>query len=237
MRALGLAGLLIGTIAMALAQTPNLHPDTQPQETVQTVSFNFALEGASPGHYSISVDDTGKAAYRADQLPPDGTPGEPYLLKFELSPATTMRIFEAARQANYFQGDFEFKGRRLANMGAKTLSYSDGAKQYQASYNYSQNPAILQLTDIFEHLSATLEFGRRLAYEHKYDRLGLEAELESMTDQEKHGNLTDVQVDAPILQAIADDSAVMNISRHRAQALLNKAKGTTTAEKPAAEPR
>lgn len=240
-KAFGLAGFLAFAMALAWAQTPNLHPDTPQQATVQTVSFSFVLQGASPGHYSIAVDDTGKAAYRADDLAPSGTAGgasgEPYMVKVELTPATTLRIFEAARRANYFQGDFDYRGRRLANMGAKTLSYSQGTKQYQTGYNYSQNPAIMELTQIFERLGATLEFGRRLAYEHKYDRLGIEAELKSMIDQEKRGNLTDLQVDAPVLQAIADDTGVMNISRHRAQSLLDKIKASTSVDKPTAEPR
>ena len=245
MKVLAVLGFLTVAMAVCAAQTPNLHPDTPPQKAVQTITFSFALVGASPGHYSIAVDDTGKAAYRADDLAPAGnsggapgnSTGEPYMVKVELTPTTTTRIFEAAKQVNFFQGDFDLKGRRLANMGAKTLSYSDGIREYQTSYNYSQNPVIMDLTQLFERLGATLEFGRRLAYEHKYDRLGLEAELKYMTEQEQKGSLVDLQVDAPVLQVIADDSAVMNISRHRAQALLDKIKGSSSGEKPAAGPR
>lgn len=236
---IGFRAALLLVAWAAWAQTPNLHPGTNDQPAVATVTFSFALPGASPGHYSISVDATGKAAYRADELAPAGNsgPGDTYMYKFEVSPATTQRILDAARKANYFVGDFDFRGHRMANMGSKTLRYTEGNTDHEATYNYSQNPAIQELTTLFQRLNATLEFGRRLAYEHRFDRLGLEAELKSMADQEKRGNLAELQVDAPILQAIADDHAVMNISRHQAQALLDKAKASPVAEKSAAGPR
>ncbi len=71
-----------------------------------------------------------------------------------------------------------------------------------------------------ENLSTTLEFGRRLSYFHKYQKLALDDDLKRMEEMQKEDNLGDIQAIAPILNGIADDTSVMNVSRSRALRLL-----------------
>ena len=42
--------------------------------------------------------------------------------------------------------------------------------------------AVQQLTQLFQSLSTTLEFGRRLEYFHRYQKLALDEELKRMED-------------------------------------------------------
>jgi hypothetical protein len=79
------------------------------------------------------------------------------------------------------------------------------------------------LAHLFGGISNTIEFGRKLEFKHKYDKLGLEGELKAMENAVENHNLAELQLIAPTLQSIADDSSVMNIARARARRLLSKA--------------
>jgi hypothetical protein len=82
---------------------------------------------------------------------------------------------------------------------------------------------------LFQGISATLEFGRRLAYYHRYQKLGLDDELKRMEDQARNGNLVELQVARPVLQEIYDDGSVMNVVRARAQRIMAMGNGVAAA--------
>ena len=60
-------------------------------------------------------------------------------------------------------------------------------------------------------------------YLHRFDKLGLEDELKGMEDAAESHNLAELQIIAPTLKSIADDTTVLNIARQRAKRLLAKA--------------
>jgi len=68
-----------------------------------------------------------------------------------------------------------------------------------------------------------MEFGRRLVYFHKYEKLALDDQLKRMEEMQRDNGLGDVQSIAPALKDIANDSSVMNVSRARALRLLANA--------------
>jgi hypothetical protein len=211
--------LFLLLVAPLAAQTPTLHPNAPDNAKPPVVSFDFAFPGANPGHYSLAVDSVGRAAYLSQDLEAPGAKlGDPYTVKYLISEPTRARIFQLADELHHFQGDFEFHGGRVANMGAKTFTWSDGEKQHQTTFNYSPNPRMQELTRIFQEISDTMEHGRRLQFLLRYDKLGLDAELKSM--QDNVDQFAELQVLEPILQKLAADTSLMNISRHRAQRLL-----------------
>jgi hypothetical protein len=213
-------------LAFAMAGTSqDQKQDFRPR--VPTVSFDRVWEPITPQEFTISTKTDGPASYVSrNPLKPvaAGEEKEPdYALEFTMSPANQRKIFRLAEQANYFKGDFDFKAHRMADTGKKTLTYADETRHFQTIYNYSENKAIQELTNIFLGISNTIEHGRKLEFLHKYDKLGLEAELKAMEDAASSQNLAEIQVIAPTLKSIADDSAVLNIARQRAKRLLGKA--------------
>ncbi len=212
-------------------QNPNLEPE-KPAATapLPTITFTFELPQAEPEHFSISVESGGRAAYQSTPAPTtDSPPGEPFMMKFYLSRQSSTRIFELAKSANYFQGDFAYTKSRIANLGAKTLAFSDGSRHFETSYNWSENPAIRELTRLFLGISNTLEAGHRLAYLKRFDRLGLDAELKRMEEMAKDNKLEELQAIAPVLREISSDPAIMKLARERAQRLLQRANGSSAA--------
>lgn len=205
---------------VSVAQTPNPEPKN-PESPVPIITFDFVLQGGTPPHYSIAVESNGKATFRADEVPAsDHAALQPYLYQFLVSEPARSKIFELARALHYFQGDFEYHGGRIANMGNKTLTFKQGTRETHASFNYSTNPRLQELTTIFQKMEMTLEYVRKLEYLHRFDKLGLEAELKSMEDQAKDKQLGELQAAAPQLEKIVNDSSVMNVSRRHAEHLL-----------------
>ncbi|MGI9101801.1 MAG: hypothetical protein ACR2IF_05080 [Terriglobales bacterium] len=235
MKARQLFCVVVLCTSLARAQAPKLEP-SNPDHTVPVVTFEFSFPGSDPGHFSIAVEPDGKAAFRADEIQAGSTPADPYLLKFVVSDPARTRIFQLARALNFFQGDFQYRGgERIANMGAKTLRYDENDKHYSTAYNYSTNPAIQELTRIFQNMAATLQFGYRLTYLHRFDKLGLDGELKLVEDWAKDNRLGELQVLEAPLRDIFNDYSVLNISRRRAERLLLIIKANASAHAAAPE--
>ncbi|MGB9103639.1 MAG: hypothetical protein WCC59_02675, partial [Terriglobales bacterium] len=181
--------------------------------------------------YWIAVEPDGKATYHADEVPAaaGAAPMQPYSQQFLVSDPTRARIFDLSAALQCFQGEFEYRGGRIANMGAKTLKCAWADRETHTTYNYSTNPRLQELTTLFQNISNTMEYGRRLDYLHRYDKLGLEAELKSMEEQEKNKHLAELQAVAPQLERIVNDSSILNVTRHRAEHLLQVIKSNPAA--------
>jgi hypothetical protein len=198
------------------------------QQTLATVAFTMDFPGSEPSHYVVSISADGRGSYDSNgKLMADSDPRDRFQLTFVVSPATSRRIFELAKRARYFDGDIQLRKKDLAFTGNKTLSYKDSQKTTVATYNYSTVPAIQELTALFQSLSNTLEFGRRLEYELQYQKLALDEELKKMEGIAKEGELGDLSAIAPVLQRITDDQSILNVVRARAQRLLASADSKT----------
>ena len=219
---------LLTISAVMAAQVPILNPRTPNDKPLPIITFEFVFEGGTPPHYALAIEAGGRAAYRSDDSVPvakgeDSTP--PYLVNFLISSANADKIFNFAKALNQFQGDFDYRGGRIANMGAKTLTYKYGDATHSTTYNYSQNQNLQQLTTLFQGIANALEYRRRLERLYRYDKLGLDAELKAMEDDVKRNYVMELQVDEPILRQISNDRSVMNITRHRADNILAKTGG------------
>ncbi len=160
-------------------------------------------------------------------------------LRTLLSPTRTeQKIFDLAKKADYFQGNLEAKQKNIAKTGEKILEYhgksADAAKSVtgSATYNYSPNPDIQELTRLFQAIATTLDFGRKLTFQYRFDKLGMDARLKSLQDMQASHYAEEMQAIEPILQKIANDPNMMHISRVTAKQLLNSAGLTATQGQP-----
>ncbi|HSZ01322.1 MAG TPA: hypothetical protein VK788_17625 [Terriglobales bacterium] len=197
-----------------------LAPAQAQQTVIPTVTFTCDFPGSEPDHYAISVSDDGTAVYDSDSKLTDSAASEPFHSDFTVSQASRTRVFDLAKRANYFEGEVDSKKKNLASTGVKTLAYKDAQKSTRATYNYSPIPAVEDLTAFFQSLSTTLEFGHRLDYYLRYQKLALDEEMKKMEEMSNSGGLVEISALAPILQKIADDPAVIKVVRARAQRLM-----------------
>lgn len=193
-------------------------------QQVPAVSFTCDFPGSDPSQYGISVSLDGRATYTSNGKVARGSDsGDPVSTDFMLPKPAVEHIFGLAKQAHYFEGNLDYKKKNIASTGEKSLRYKDGQRNNVANYNYTTVPAAQELTTLFQGLSQTLEFGRRLEYDYRYQKLALDEELKRMDDLAGRDELADVTVIAPILKKIVNDQSVINSVRAKAQRLLEHA--------------
>jgi hypothetical protein len=212
------AGILLVAAASTLLMSQQGTGGAAASAAVVTFSLDFPR--SNPEHYSIAVDATGHARYECSGKVVEDAEEQLYRAEFEVSAANRERIFDWAKRAQYFAGKIDSGNRKVAFTGTKILSYEDGDRSNTARYNYSNVEPVRELTALFQNMAGTLEYGRRLAYYHRYQKLALDEELKRMEAQAKDGEISEIKGVAPVLQEIFEDTTVINIVRARAKELI-----------------
>jgi hypothetical protein len=203
--------------ASLFAQNPQLQ--TKNGRRFPTVIFNSVFWNANPPSYSIALDSTGAATYQSIQDSVERT-GVPYTIEFQSTDATRRVTFNIARQLNFLNGDFPVSLGSPQNNPVRTLAYHDITFNNQITYSESPDSDIQELTSVFEEISATFEFARRLAYLHQHDKGELEPELVRMQTSAEHHLLRELQAVTPALRSIVSDASLSESVRKHAEAIL-----------------
>ncbi len=221
----GSALAISATLAFAQGAASPVAASAKPAE----VSFQFDRTGLPVPRYTLRIREDGTGTYQADQveIPATGTAMRGQAAQhidrpINLTSGTVAKIFKGARSANYFNGECASKAKNIADTGKKTLSYSGTDGSGSCTYNYSENKTVSSLTDTFLAIAYTLDEGRRLEFLHRYDRLGLDAEMISFGEEIEAGRALELGTISPVLAAIADDSAVIQRVRLRATKMLDQ---------------
>jgi hypothetical protein len=220
--------LLIVCSALALAQTAE--PSTVgPAKTSPEVSFQFDRTGLPVPRFTLRLREDGTGSYKADQseIAATGTAMRGQAAQhvdrtINVTSGTVAKVFKAARAANYFNIECASKAKNIADTGKKTLTYTGADGSGSCTYNYSENKSVDTLTDTFLAIAFTMDEGRKLEFLHRYDRLGLDAEMISFGQEVTAGRALELGLIAPTLAAIADDTAVIQRVRLRAQKMLEQ---------------
>jgi len=207
------------------------------------VTFKFDWDQGRPWlRYSIAVDDAGNAHFEGAGNPVESGDGDTFAQDFTMTDANRQKIFELAKKLDYFQGNFEAKQKNIAKTGQKTLEYggpATGSGQpiaHASTYNYSPNADIQELTRLFQAIATTVDYGRKLTFQYRFDKLGMDAQLKSLQDMQASHYVEELQAIEPILQKIADDPNMMHINRVTARQLLKTMGITGIPNQPATLP-
>jgi hypothetical protein len=199
------------------AQNPQLH--TRNGGRFPTVVFSSVLWSANPSSYSLAVDATGAATYQSTQDSVERT-GVPYTVEFQASDATRRMTLNIMRQLNFLNGEFPTYSGTPEKVPVRTLAYHDITFDNRVTYSESSDSEIQELTSVFEEISATFEFARRLSYLHQHDKEGLEPELIRMQTSAERHMLRELQAATPALKIIASDHTLTDSVRNHAEAIL-----------------
>jgi len=219
-------------------------PGTDHAQQNATITFKLSWPQVHPSDYSVTVRRDGKAEYVSEDKglsPPqernapvesnaeqtvqsgDASAQDAFHKEFTASDALRQKVFALAERTKFFDGQFDFTKHAIAQTGRKTLNYDDADRHTSTTYNYSEDPSIEELTDIFQGISTTIEGGRRLEFDRRFEKLSLDADLKNLEDLSSDGRLQEVQVIAPILQRLAADNTILHIAQQRAERILRKA--------------
>jgi hypothetical protein len=203
-------------MAFALAFNPLVGIGAEVNGSVRpsVVNFTFERVGLPVPKFSMELDKSGRGNYTADEGPP------PDAHFFTISAKTAVKVFSLLADVRLSQEVCASKAKNVADTGAKTLTYSEDKTMTSCAYNHSENKDVQQLTAIFQGIAETMDEGRTLERLHRYDRLGLDAEMIAFSDEVSSGRALELGTIAPCLRSIADDVEVIQRVRTRAEKLL-----------------
>ncbi len=220
-----LSVLLAGCTLSAAAQVQT--PAAIQTATQARIVYTFDNPQLQPARYSITIQENGTGHFvsQPGTQPADSTDDvfpAPIDREIRLDESLRGELFSYARSHKFFQGACDRGKGNLAFTGNKTLSYTGSEGQGSCSFVWAGDPVLQRLSDDLGSVALTLEIGRRLSVEVRHDRLGLDAELESLEDAVKDRRAVDLPNIAAELQMIATDQDVMERARKRALGLLSK---------------
>ena len=180
------------------------------------IRFSVEDPQIQPRVYTLDINEDGSGTYTAAYEAPSV---QQVKRAIHIHGPLVSRLFQAARKDHFFASCAD-KRRRVAFTGKKTLAYAGPDGSGSCTFNYSRERDLNQITSALVAVGYTLQVGNRLRQEHRYDRLSLEDELESLQEAVRDGRALETENIAPELEAIADDKVVMDLARARARSLL-----------------
>lgn len=219
--------LILACSCYCLAQNPQLQ--TKNGLAFATVVFTHTFASETPRFYSLAIDSAGGATYQSAPASLEQT-GVPYTLEFTASPPVRGKVFRIVGELRFLRSPVLGLQRPIQSESANTLTFREGNlnpadinNDNVITFHSSKNPGVQELTDLFESISETLEFGRQLTYLRKQRSPAINMELQHMQGLARRGRLSEVFVVAPVLKEIASDTSVDKTARSRARAILRYA--------------
>jgi hypothetical protein len=81
---------------------------------------------------------------------------------------------------------------------------------------------VMTLTELLQGIVTTLDFGRKLDFDHRFDRLGLDQDTADLMEAVGEGRAIEVGAIGRTLRSIALDNEVLERVRQRASSLLQQ---------------
>ncbi|MEZ2346208.1 hypothetical protein [Terriglobus sp. RCC_193] len=210
-----IAATLLGWIvAPALAQGQSL-----PATRAYGLTFVYDRPGLNVPHWQIKITPHSAAEYRGTPL--KGV--DPGMIFFAISDPGSERLGDLLAGSHDMQ-PCETKSKGIANMGQKRIDFwPEGRPESHCAFNYTDNKPLSEAADYLIAIANTIQTGVELDRLHRYDRLGLDAVMHRLVADVKEHRAVEVVAIRPTLQRLAEDEALMDRVRAKAQDLLTLA--------------
>jgi hypothetical protein len=188
-------------------------------DSPRKISFNIEMAAGRGTGYTIDVSESGVGKYWESS--PMGSVNGPLtpVVSLTVSESTIAKIFAATAAISAKECETHLKN--IAQTGKKKLTYTAADGVAECVYNYSDDEKVNDATTAFQAIAQTIQTGAKLKHDHRFDHLGLDADLDGLLVGAKEHYAIELQNIAPILQSIVDDDEMMSPSRRKAKMLLD----------------
>lgn len=195
--------------------------------TDAVITFHFVRAGTILPSYTFTIHENGSGTYEAT-YPATSSSMEAQSAKepLALTQATTAKLFEEVRSTHQFRNGCESKAKNIADTGMKTLTYAGPDGGSSCRWNFTEDKTVEALGETFAGMAFTLDMGRTLAMKRRFDRLGLDQQMNLLVEAAKSGRAVELSNIAPVLRSLAEDPSLMERVRMRAAKLLEQSGAT-----------
>jgi len=219
MKTVSMKTVLLLAVALAIAAHAGAVRAQDP-----TVQADFSNPELTPPQWTLVLHPDGSGHFRSQMgNSPDGGWKEiqaPNVDRdVEVSKDFAQRVFQVAAQHKWFNQVCESR-LKVAFQGWKTLSYTGPQGHGSCTFNFSRDREVQDLGDSIAAVAETILEGARLEVLLEHDRLGLDQEMEYLTQAFADGRAQQVETIRGILERLAQDDQVLERVRKRARDLL-----------------
>jgi len=205
------------TLAVQLYAAPATDPVVQVDFSNPELSppqWTLVLHTDGSGHFRSQMGKTPKAGLKEIEAPNVDR-------DIQVSKEFAGRVFAAAQIRKWFNLPCE-SHLKVAFEGWKTFTYDGPQGQGSCTFNYSRDKEIQSLGESMQAVAETILEGARLEVLLQHDRLGLDQEMEFLTEAVQDGRAQQVCAIRDILERLAQDAGVLERVRKRARSLLDR---------------
>ena len=184
-----------------------------------TITFTYSNPALEPGSYSLEIHEDGSGSYHSEPGRA-ASPRPPFDRAIVVGGQLRSRLFAAARKHRLFATECAMHKGNLAFTGDKTLRYAGTEGSGSCAFIYARDAQLQILADQLIALGSTLEQGRQLELLLSHDKLGLDAAIGSLAEEQASGRAAEIENLLPVLHAIAANPEVLNRTRARTTALI-----------------
>ncbi len=188
------------------------------------IQIDYSNPGLSPPEWTMTLHADGSGHFRSQtgKAPASGLKQieVPSMDRdIEVSAEFAGRVFDVAQRHHWFNDACE-SHLKVAFQGWKTLTYTGPRQHGACTFNYSKDKDIQTLGDSMQAVAETILEGARLQLLLQHDPLGLDQEMDYLTEAVHDGRAQQVCVIRSILERLAQDDGVLDRVRKRARELL-----------------
>ena len=201
------AQLLAAPAADPVVQVDFSNPQLSPPQ------WTLVLHADGSGHFRSQMASTPKAGLKEIEAPSVDR-------DIQLSNEFAGRVFAAAKSHKDFNVPCE-SHLKVAFEGWKTFTYQGPLGRGSCAFNYSRDKELQTLGESMQAVAETILEGARLELLLQHDRLGLDQEMEFLSEAAQDGRAQQVCAIRDILERLGQDDDVLERVRKRARALLD----------------
>jgi hypothetical protein len=197
-----------------------------PTATGPVIQVDYSNPGLSPSQWTMTLRPDGTGHFRSQMG--NVVSSDPHEINtpgidrdIQVSADYAAKVFDAARRHNWFNGVCE-SHLKVAFQGWKTLTYTGPEGHGACTFNYSKDKEVQWLGESLGAVAETIVEGERLQVLLQHDRLGLDEEMEFLTEAAGDGRAQQIGAIRDILERLAQDDEVLERVRKRARALLEQ---------------
>jgi hypothetical protein len=189
----------------------------------------YTNPGLTPAHWVLTLNPDGSGHFHSERGDAPHDPAQGFEAAnvdrdIQVSAEYAGRVFATARQHKLFNTACE-SHMKVAFQGWKKLSYRGPDGAGSCTFNYAKEKDVQELGESLVAVAEAIEEGARLEVLLQHDPLGLDKEMEYLTEAAGDGRVQQVETIRGILERLAGDEEVMDRVRKRARELLAKAQG------------
>jgi hypothetical protein len=196
----------------------------------QWSAVEFSMKPNNPGAHpwTVRLDANGSGSYTEASETSSGA------MPLNVSAVTLERMRKGEHAAK--SGRCETRQKNIAKTGEKTIRYEFPDHALACTFNYSDDANLMDAAAAFEAVAETMQAGERLEHDQRYDRLGLDAEIDTLVAAVRGGAAIELGNIAPVLHALVGDEHVIDRVRRKAARLLQDPGSVASADGDPSEP-